>query len=159
VTDSEHVVGRDLALPAPAAAQVRVEVGDHPPEALVVAVRPDVQRGTQAVPVRPQQPGVQRVVHGKRVQRGPHRRLRFGVAEQEHPDQRAQLARVPGGPPGGLGLAAAERGMRLRAEQVDHTVGVVADGTEGLAQPGADVRGKIREHQEMLARLVPVRAA
>ncbi len=98
-----------------------------------------------------QEAGRRRVGRRERGQRGLDRGVRLDGAEQQQPDQDAELACPRGGAARGLGFAAAERGVRVAAEQGPDTVGVVAGAEQRGPQGGADGGGEPGEHGTRLS--------
>jgi hypothetical protein len=116
-----------------------VEVRQHPPVGALLAVGAQVEFGRPAGVDPAQQPGGRGVRGRERSQRGGHRRIRFDGAEQQQPNQHAQLTAVPAGPRGGLGLAPTERRVCSRPEQVPDAVRGVAVAAQAVPQCGGGV--------------------
>jgi hypothetical protein len=129
-----------------------VEVRQDPPLATVVrTVRAQVQSGGPAVARAMQQAGRSGVVGG---QRGEHRgngRVRLDRPQQQHPHQHSERAAVGGGAERRLGLAPAERGVRLPAEQTPHAVGAVVGPVQRGAQRVGGGGGDLGQHRPILA--------
>jgi hypothetical protein len=107
------------------ARRVDLEVRQNPPRRGVgqagVGVRAQVERRAHRVAVAVEQAGGHRLVHPQRLEGGGRLRRGQGVAEQEQPDQHAEVGgRCRGGadgPAGGCRLAAVERRAGARPEE------------------------------------------
>lgn len=140
--DAEHVFRRHLA-----AQQLRVQVRDDPPLALLVAVRAHVETGSQQLAVAADQAHREGVFerYGRESGLGLLRGLR--AAEEEQPDEGAEVSGVAARPVRQLRLVAAEGGVRGAAEDREDAVGVVLGPLEGFAEAGTQVVGELGSHE------------
>lgn len=122
---------------AAGAADRAAEVGDDEPVlALRAAVRTHVNRGAHLV-ARPGEPAVLQGLVARQCRSGAL--VRDGLLEQEQPYERVERGAAAGGPQGGHGLAAGQRGVGGRAEQVEQAVGGEVGREQGVAEPGGAV--------------------
>ena len=114
-------------------------------------MRAQVEGGGPAVARPAQQPGRRGVGGVQRGERGGDGRVRLDRPEQQQPHQHPERGPVGGGAERGFGLAPAERGVRLAAEQRPHAVGAVVGALERGAQGVGGGGGHLGQHAPILA--------